>query len=149
MITGNSAFRKFAGALSLGVMLAFVSVGAARGQSCQEDFQKLSERRLSQVAVLNKLGKAAKGKMDPVAACPAARRLVSIESEVFAYMEKNKDWCNIPDDAVDGFKEAQAKSRNFAAQACAAAAKVKKMQSEQQAEAGAPTQAQKLPAGPL
>ena len=50
------------------------------------------------------------------------------------YMTKNKEWCNIPDNVVDGFKEARAKTQNFASQACAVAAKVK--QQRDQAAAG-------------
>jgi hypothetical protein len=146
--------RKRARVFLLGLMLAAASSGAAVAQSCQEDFQKLSQRRMGQIEALNRLGKAGKGKMDPIAACPAARRLVSVESEMLGYMEKNKEWCAIPDNVVDGFKQARAKSQGFAAQACAVAAKVKKMQEMQKAQAaagGGPGQApaQKLPSGPL
>lgn len=141
--------RERAGAAILGLLLGFGGTGAAIAQSCQEDFQKLSEKRMAQIAVLNSIGKAAKGKMDPVAACPAARRLVTIENEMFAYMEKNKEWCNIPENVVDGFKQARAKTQGFASQACAYAAKVKKMQEEQAAGGGPQSQVQKLPAGPL
>lgn len=130
-------------------LLFVAGADAALAQSCQEDFQKLSEKRMAQIASLNKIGKAAKGKMDPIAACPAARRLVAIENEMFAYIEKNKEWCNIPDPVVDGFKQARAKTQNFAGQACAVAAKVKKMQAEQAAGGGPQSQVQKLPAGPL
>jgi hypothetical protein len=157
MINGFSAmtgdgvvrFRKSAASALLGLLLCSLGAGEALAQSCQEDFQKLSEKRMAQIGVLNNLGKAAKGKMDPIAACPAARRLVAIETEMFNYIEKNKDWCNIPDNVVDGFKQARAKTQNFASQACAVAAKMKKMQEEQAAGVGPQSQVQKLPAGPL
>lgn len=136
-----------AGAPILGLLLATAGASTALAQSCQEDFQKLSQRRMSQIQTLNNIGKASKGKMDPVAACPVARKLVSIETEMAAYIEKNKDWCNIPEAMVDGFKQARGKTQTFAAQACAVAAKAKKMQEE--AAAGIGPQAQKLPAGPL
>ncbi len=61
----------------LGFALAAVGCGVSNAQSCQEDFQKLSQRRMRQVEALNRLGKAGKGKMDPVAACPAARKLAA------------------------------------------------------------------------
>lgn len=139
--------RRFASVSTLGLLLGLGGVGAAFAQSCQEDFQKLSQRRNDQIAALNALGKANKGKMDPTAACPLARRLVVTEGEMLSYMEKNKDWCAIPDEAMDGFKQTKAKAQNFAAQACAAAEKAKKMQAEH-AQAGG-QQVQKLPAGPL
>lgn len=135
-------------------MLAFLAgPGAANAQSCQEDFQKLTQRRMAQIQALNSLGKAGKGKMDPNAACPAAKKLVSIENEMLGYMTKNKDWCNIPDNVLDGFKQAGAKTRSFASQACTVAAKMKQMQQQQREQAangggmGAPPP--KLPAGPL
>ncbi|BBU63662.1 hypothetical protein MSC49_35970 [Methylosinus sp. C49] len=136
-----------AGAPMLGLLLAVAGTSTALAQSCQEDFQKLSQRRMSQIQTLNNIGKASKGKMDPIAACPVARKLVSIETEMAAYIDKNKEWCNIPDAMVDSFKQARGKTQTFAAQACAVAAKAKKMQEE--AAAGIGPQAQKLPAGPL
>jgi hypothetical protein len=67
------------------------------------------------------------------------------------YMTKNKDWCTIPDNVIDGFKAARAKSQGFAGQACSVAAKVKQMQAQQrsQAASGPGNQPLKLPAGPL
>jgi hypothetical protein len=150
MIAGGGRSRRSIGALVMGLLLAVAGSQAAHAQSCQEDFQKLSEKRMGQIAVLNKLGKAAKGKMDPIAACPAARRLAAIETEMFNYIQKNKDWCNIPDQMVDNFKQQRAKTQGFATQACAFAAKAKKMQEEAAAGGGGVgPQAVRLPAGPL
>jgi len=120
-------------------------------ESCQADFQRLTQKRMAQIAVLNQLGKAGKGHMDPIAACPAARTLVGIETEMLNYMTKNKEWCTIPDNVIDGFKAARAKSQGFASQACGVAAKVKQMQAQQRSQAAAGPNAAplKLPAGPL
>jgi hypothetical protein len=69
-------------------------------------------------------------------------------------MEKNKDWCQVPDDAISALKATHVKSVSFAAKACGVASQIKKMkeQAEKNAAAGgaggAP-QAQPLPAGPL
>lgn len=134
--------------LSLLTLLVAPS-GAYAQQSCQEDFQKLSEKRMAGIQALNNLGKAGKGKMDPMAACPAAKRLVGIETEMMNYMTKNKEWCNIPDNIVDNFKEARGKTQNFASQACAVAAKAKKMQEDQAAAGGGMMAPPKLPSGPL
>ncbi len=147
-VSASSFLRSLA---SLSVLALLASAGAANAQSCQEDFQKLTERRMAQIQVLNNLGKAGKGKMDPNAACPAAKKLAAVESEMLGYMTKNKEWCNIPDNVVDGFKQAGAKTKNFATQACAAAVKMKQMMQQQREQAasggmGAPP---KLPAGPL
>lgn len=146
---GALYFPRVAASLSLMAFLA--SSDAAQAQSCQDDFQRLTQRRMGQIQVLNSLGKSGKGKMDPNAACPAAKKLVSIEGEMLNYMGKNKEWCNIPDNVVDSFKQARAKTQNFAAQACSVAAKMKKMQEQQreQAASGGFAAPPKLPAGPL
>ena len=140
---------------SLRILLAVLALAAmastgALAQSCQEDFQKLSMKRMGAIQTLNNLGKAGKGKMDPAAACPAAKKLAGIETEMLNYMSKNKEWCNIPDNVVDGFKQARSKTQTFATQACAAAVKMKQMQ-EQAAQGGGPGMAPppRLPAGPL
>jgi len=140
---------------SLRILLAVLALAAMAGtgalaQSCQEDFQKLSMKRMGAIQTLNNLGKAGKGKMDPAAACPAAKKLAGIETEMLNYMSKNKEWCNIPDNVVDGFKQARSKTQTFATQACAAAVKMKQMQ-EQAAQGGGPGMAPppRLPAGPL
>jgi len=149
MIIGALTFSRTVAGLSLLALLA--GANGAYAQSCQEDFQKLTQRRMSQIQVLNNLGKAGKGKMDPNAACPAAKKLVGIETEMLNYMSKNKDWCNIPDNVLDQFKQARGKTQNFASQACGVAAKMKKMQEQQreQAAGGGMMAPPKLPSGPL
>lgn len=147
-ISAVSFSRAVAG---LSLLATVAGASAAHAQSCQEDFQKLTQRRMAQIQTLNGLSKANQGKMDPNAACPAAKKLVGIENEMLAYMTKNKEWCAIPDNVVDGFKQAGAKTKMFANQACTVAAKMKQMQEQQREQAasggmGAPP---KLPAGPL
>ena len=73
--------------------------------------------------------------------------LIRAETALIAYMEKNKDWCSFPDEAIDQLKEHHAKNRSFNAKACQVAAQIKKMK-EQQAQGGGP-QVQPLPTGPL
>ncbi len=145
-------FTRLAPAALLGAALALGAACGAQAQSCNEDFQKLSGKRNSAMGALQNLVKAGKGKMDPIAACPLARRLVAVENEMGAYMNKNKDWCSIPDQMIEQFKQGHAKNVNFASQACTFAAKVKKAQEQQREQAasgGGMMQAPKLPTGPL
>ncbi|HMK90080.1 MAG TPA: hypothetical protein VK446_10675 [Methylocystis sp.] len=137
--------------LAAALVVALPALGQAQENSCQNDFQRLSARRMGQIQRLNAIGKAGKGKMDPIAACPVARSLVGIETEMLSYMVKNKEWCSIPDAVIDQFKGAREKSSKFASQACAVAVKVKQMQAQQRAQATAnpALQPPKLPAGPL
>jgi len=138
--------RGLAGAfLSCGLVVALS--GAAVAQDCNADVAGLMKKRFSVMEKLNSNAKANGGKLDPVAGCANLRSLVAADREVLAYFVKNKDWCSIPDDAVSNIQADMTKTTGVAAQACAAAANMKKMQ-EQQA-AGIAAQAQKLPTGPL
>jgi hypothetical protein len=113
---------------------------------CNEDLGKIMQRRETAIQDLNAMAKASKGKLDPVGACPKLRKLVGMETELLAYMNKNKEWCAIPDNAIENANAGHTKTAQTAAQACKIAEQMKKMQ-EQQANGGAgPT---KLPAGPL
>ena len=133
--------------------LALALAGAAwatpaLAQSCGDDMQKLSQRREAEMASINDLIKSAKGKqLDPAVFCAKSGGLIATENTMIAYMEKNKDWCGFPDEAIGNLKANHAKSATFAAKACKVAAEMKKMK-DQQANGGGP-QVQPLPAGPL
>ena len=139
----------------LGVAMALggivFSQSALAQQNCGEDVQKLSQRRDAEMAKINNLVKAQGKKMDPATFCSQTAGLIAAENAFIAYMTKNKEWCSIPDDAIDNLKAAHAKSASFSAKACTVAAQMRKIK-EQQASGAANNsapQAQPLPAGPL
>ena len=139
-------------ALFLGaIMLISALPTSARAQDCGADLARLSKARETQLESLNGIIKASKGhQVDPGVFCSKSGGLNSAENALIAYMVKNKDWCSIPDDALNQLKASHAKSVSFSARACSVAAQRKKME-QQQAQgggAGAPPQAQ-LPTGPL
>ena len=74
------------------------------------------------------------------------------EEALLASMTKNKDWCQIPDDAINQLKASHAQSLSFGAKACTVAAQIAKMK-KQAADAahqgGGPPAVQPLPTGPL
>ena len=113
---------------------------------CNEDLGKLMQKREAIIQELNASAKATKGKLDPVGACPKLKKLSGMESELIAYMTKNKEWCAIPDNAIENASSGHSKTAQTANQACNIAAQMKKAQ-EQQANGGAGPA--KLPAGPL
>jgi hypothetical protein len=123
-----------------------VSFVAAKAD-CKEDIDKIMQRRMGEVALLNKISKANGGKLDPIAACPRLRSLAVVEAEATAYFTKNKDWCNLPPDFVDKMSAAHTKTVGFAAKACSFAVKIK--QAQQQQAQQQQEMAPKLPAGPL
>src|SRR5258708_10834716 len=136
----------------LGVASASLSMSATvYAQSCGDDLKRLSERREAELTRINGVIKAGKGKaINPEVFCSQSAGLNTAESALIAYMEKNKDWCGVPDDALAALKANHTKSLAFAHKACAVAAQMRQMKKQQAAGAanGAP-QAQPLPAGPL
>lgn len=135
---------------TLAAVLVSMLAGPALAGDCNSDVAGLSQKRQVFIDKLNVLAKSTKGKLDPIASCPTLRGLVKAEGDLLKYLEANKNWCNVPDDAVSNLKAADAKSQAFATQACNLAVQVKK-QKEQQAASNASmlAQEQKLPAGPL
>ena len=144
----RSSLRPLARAGLAAGLVAFAFPAFA--QSCQDDFQRLSGRRDAQMKELNAMTAGGKKKLDPEAACPKLRNLAAIERELLGYMTTNKDWCQIPDEALDSVKKGSARTAQVAAQACNVAVQVRKAKEaaargEQQ---GGPAP-QRLPAGPL
>ena len=132
--------------LALALALAATFAGPAWAD-CGQDMQKLAAARNAELEKVNVFAKAAHGKpLDPEAFCLKSKGLLQAESAIIAYMEKNKDWCSFPDDAINGLKASHEKNAGFNAKACTVAAKIKKMK-EQAAQSG--PQAQPLPTGPL
>ncbi len=123
---------------------------AAPASGCEENMRKYSDRRNAQLQSINNLVKSGKGRgLDPVAACPKFRTLVTIETEMKNWVLKNKDWCSIPDQIIEGMKAGFAKTPEYARKACAAAAQAK---NGGLAGPGGPVPQQpsmKLPSGPL
>jgi hypothetical protein len=126
----------------------FVNATAFADQSCGDDLKRLSQKREAELIRINGLVHAAKGKpLDPTVFCSQSGGLNAAENALIAYMEKNKDWCGIPDDALAAMKANHVRSASFAAKACTVAAQIKKQQAAG-AASNAP-QAPALPAGPL
>ncbi len=99
--------------LTISAFSAFVVFNAAPAlaQSCGDDLQKLSEKRAAALQSINAMVAAAKGKqLDPTVFCTKSQPLNVVENEMLAYMNKNKDWCQIPDDVIDQLKATHAKS---------------------------------------
>jgi hypothetical protein len=138
-------------ALMAAAALLALSVAAARADSCQ-DLGALKEKRESILQSINVMVQANKGKqLDAETFCGHARPIIAADNAFLAALNKNKDWCQIPDEVLTQFKEIQGKDTAMATRACNVAAQMKK--AKEQAEAGAggmgESQAPKLPAGPL
>jgi acid phosphatase class B len=140
--------RKWPHGFATALFAAIATLSGSAYADCGTDMQKLAQDRNVQLQAVNNFAQSFHGKpMDPEQFCVKSAGLIRAESALIAYMEKNKDWCSIPDEAIDQLKEHHAKNQSFNAKACQVAAQIKKMK-EQQAQGGGP-QVQPLPAGPL
>ena len=130
-------------------LLSLAYVGVAQAGDCNSDVAALSQKRQAVMEKLNTIAKATKGKLDPIASCPVLRTLVKTEGDLLSYLNANKNWCNVPDDAITNLQTADVKTRTFATQACNFAEQARKAQKQAASNASIGTQAQKLPTGPL
>jgi len=119
----------------------------AKAAECSEDIGNLSKKRMDVIQALNKLAKSSpKGQLDPALSCPKLRELAAAEKAMLEYLNKNKDWCSVPDEAIMNLDKSFRHSTEIAGKACAFAAQEKKNQ-----ESGSDSLlgGQKLPTGPL
>jgi len=135
--------------LAAALCAAVTTFSGSAHADCGSDMQKLAQDRNAQLQIVNTFAQSFHGKpMDPQAFCVKSAGLIRAESSLIAYMEKNKDWCSFPDEAIAQLKQHHAKNASFNAKACTVAAQMKKMK-EQAAQGGGGPQAPPLPAGPL
>jgi hypothetical protein len=148
-LEADTVVGKRLGGLGAGLFLSVGLTGSAYAD-CGSDMQKLAQERNIQLEIVNNFAKAFHGKpLDPEAFCAKSGGLIRAENALIAYMEKNKDWCSFPDEAISQLKEHHVKNTQFTNKACTVAAQMKKMKEQAAQGGGAGPQAQPLPAGPL
>jgi hypothetical protein len=107
--------------LVFGLMAGSAVFGASAfaQQICGNDIARLTKAREVELDRINGVVRAAKGKrLDPAVFCPHAASLNSAENALIAYMEKNKDWCGVPDGVVSSLKANHEKSLAFSRKLC-------------------------------
>lgn len=141
----GSAIRSASLRAALVAAALAAGVSSALAQSCNDDIGGFQEKRNAQLEALNKMTKANKGKLDPVASCPRLRSLAAVERDMLAYMQKNQSWCSIPDQIIEQVKTGATRTGEIAGQACKIAAQARQQQSAGPMAPPAPA----LPRGPL
>ena len=135
--------------LTAGTVAAALLGSVAAHADCAADLGALAQKRAAINALLESNKKAHGGKIDPVSACPQLKSLASAQAAVVSYMQKNKDWCSLPDELVTQSAKAQSQIAGFAVKACGFVAQMKKMQEQAAQQQAAQVPQLKLPAGPL
>jgi hypothetical protein len=98
--------------------LSFASAQPAQAQASGcEKAQTFSAERQGIVARLNASSKSKK-KMTPQDACSVLGRLVGNGNSFIAWANTNKDWCQIPDQFVEGLTADNANATKIRGQAC-------------------------------
>jgi hypothetical protein len=115
---------------------ALLAAAPAQSASCQ-DAQKFLGERQSLIQQINKLGGKDK-KVDPRAACGILGKLVANGEAGVKWLDANKDWCQVPDQFAQGFKQDHDHSKEMRTKACQAAAQLTQMekQARQQSKQG-------------
>lgn len=112
--------RASATALTLLTMGAGLALGveAARAD-CMTDFAAIRDEMQTKGKALEAAGKA---KASPQELCPLFRAYTAVEAKLTKYLSDNKDWCQIPDEAITQARTANQKSSALRDKVCAAAA---------------------------
>ncbi|MFG1463556.1 hypothetical protein V5F77_11715 [Xanthobacter sp. DSM 24535] len=102
------------------VSLALLIAGAAAARAdCQTDFTALRQEMEEKGQALQAAGKR---KATPQELCGLFRTYTAIEGKLAKYLADNKDWCQIPDQAVSSAKASNVKTVALRDKICAAAA---------------------------
>lgn len=102
-------------ALGCGTLIGMTDARA----DCQTDFVSIRQEMEEKGKALQAAGKA---KAPPQELCPLFRAYVSAETKLTKYLSDNKDWCQIPDQAIVQARESNQKSAALRDKVCAAAA---------------------------
>ena len=116
-----------AGFVAAALPLVLPALGSpARASSCTEMQTHLTERRdlVGSIQALTAGGK----KMDAKAACTAFGKLVTNGTTTLKWAEANKDWCQVPDQFVQGLKADHDRVVKMRGRACSFAAKQTEME---------------------
>jgi hypothetical protein len=109
--------------------LPFTAAPALAQASGCEDGKKIIAERHSLAQQIEKLsGGGKKKQIDPRSACTIFTKLTANGEAGVKWMSANKDWCQIPDQVVQGFTEEHKRIQNIKGQACQAAAKLAEME---------------------
>ncbi|TDT99538.1 MULTISPECIES: hypothetical protein [Azorhizobium] len=108
------------GSIAIGLALAFCAAGTLPALAdCQTDFNALRADMETKGKALQAAGKAKAG---PQELCPLFRTFTTAEAKAAKYLEDNKDWCQIPPEAIKQAVENNKKTAQLRDRVCQAAA---------------------------
>ena len=100
----------------------------AQASGCEAG-QKILAERQSLIQQINKLSEGGKKKqLDARSACAAFGKLATNGDNGVKWIDANKDWCQIPDQFAQNFKQDHTRTMEIRSKACQAAAKINEME---------------------
>lgn len=125
----------------------------AMPQGCQEELQKLGGQRQT---LIQRIQSFQKKRTTATNACNTLSQLASHDQKMIKWMEDNKDWCQIPDEFLNGLKGSVDQVSTARGNACTAAkkeretiARMKREAAQSSAPSGLPGSGVRLPQGAL
>jgi hypothetical protein len=125
------ARKALAAAAGLAALTLLAAPAQAQNSGCQDGQKLLGERQ----SLIQQINSWQKKKVDPATACTVFTRLQGNGSRTLKWMEENKDWCQIPDQAIEAIRGQQGQVGQSRQRACTAAAQFKKMQEQARQQA--------------
>ena len=137
--------RKFSYYLSLFFLTSFSFQSIAQKQvDCQGEFTKMTSLRTTLTQKLNKMSGE---KASPVTVCNDLNKLFSLEKRIFQWVNKNKEWCQIPDNIAVNVKKSAEGTAKIAQNVCLQAEQYIEMEKNKQGQSLTPRF--RIPSGPL
>jgi hypothetical protein len=127
-------FKAFAlPAVSAALLTASGALAPAAAQQnvCQQ-LGPLMQRQQQLIQSINAMGRK---NVNPATACQRFGALAANGARIVAFIDTNKEWCQIPDDFAANAKSGQAQALRVRGQACNAAAQRTKMEAQARAQA--------------
>jgi hypothetical protein len=134
---GRPLLRSRLALAGLGLVGLIGAMAPARAQSSCQELGPYMQERKSLVEAVQKLGLGKEKKMDPKAACAAFGKLVANGTTMLKWSEANKDWCQVPEQFIEGIKSDHEKVVKIRGQACSVAAKQAELEKKARSGQGA------------
>lgn len=150
-----SGVRANASALWAGaaVIAMLTAPNAASAQSCRDDFESLSSQRQ---ALIRQVQSFKSKRTTATGACNVLTQLTNHDRKMLKWMEDNRDWCQIPEQAFEGMKGSGEQIVTARGNACtvakkeqAAIAKAKRDAAQGGGQSALPGAGVRLPQGAL